>query len=78
MRRRAGIKLGDEIEFKASRGVLIIVPKARVATRFLESLRAVQEEAKKHGLDKLTMKEINAEIAAYRAEKRQKASSRPK
>ena len=36
------------------------------------ALRAIQDEAKKAGLNKMTMEEIDAEIAAYRREKAQK------
>lgn len=38
---------------------------------FLSALRAVQEDAKQAGLSKLTKREINAEIDAYRARHRQ-------
>lgn len=38
----------------------------------LTALKALQEDAKRKGLDKLTMEQINAEIAAYRREKRLK------
>ena len=38
----------------------------------LTALKALQEDAKRKGLDKLTMDEINAEIAVYRREKRLK------
>lgn len=34
-----------------------------------EALRLLQEDAKAKGVDKLTMRQINAEIAAYRREK---------
>jgi hypothetical protein len=43
----------------------------------LTALKALQEDAKRKGLDKLTMDEINAEIAMHRREKRPKAR-RPK
>ena len=36
----------------------------------LESLRALQEESIINGTDSMTMEEIDAEIAAYRREKR--------
>jgi hypothetical protein len=36
----------------------------------LTALKALQEDAKRKGLDKMTMDEINAEIAAHRREKR--------
>ena len=41
----------------------------------LTALKALQEDAKRKGLDKLTMDEINAEIALYRREKRLKVKS---
>ncbi len=44
----------------------------------LTALKALQEDAKRKGLDKLTIDDINAEIAAYRREKRLKEKSRPK
>lgn len=36
-----------------------------------EALRLLQEDAKAKGTDKLTMEEINEEIAAYRREQRE-------
>jgi hypothetical protein len=44
----------------------------------LTALKALQEDAKRKGLDKLGMDEINAEIAEYRREKRLKLKSHPK
>ena len=44
----------------------------------LTALKALQEDAKRKGLDKMTMDEINEEIAAYRREKRAKAKPDPK
>jgi hypothetical protein len=38
----------------------------------LTALKALQEDAKRKGLDKLTMEEINTEIAIHRREKRLK------
>jgi len=40
-------------------------------------LNEIWAEAKSKGLDKLTMREIDAEIAAYRKEKRQKSLKQP-
>jgi prevent-host-death family protein len=37
-----------------------------------EELKAMQETAKRSGTNKLTMRDINAEIAAYRKERQQK------
>jgi hypothetical protein len=38
----------------------------------LQALKALQEDAKRKGLDKMTIEEINSEIAAFRREKRLK------
>jgi hypothetical protein len=38
----------------------------------LKALKILQEDAKRKGLDKLSMDQIDAEIAAYRREKRTK------
>jgi len=40
-----------------------------------DALRVIQAEAKRKGLDKLTMRQINAEIAAARREQRQKEAA---
>lgn len=40
------------------------------------ALRKIRDEAKRTGLDKFTMEEIDAEIAAYRREKRAKSEPR--
>ena len=74
LQRQAGFKLGDQVEFRARRGLIMIVPKADQPSPFLVALRATQEEARQQGLDKMTMKQINAEIAAYRKEKRAKST----
>ena len=43
-----------------------------VNTDLIAALRAVQEDAKRAGLDKLSQREINAEVSASRRERRQK------
>jgi hypothetical protein len=40
------------------------------AIEALKALKALQEDAKRRGLDKMSMDEINAEIAAHRRAKR--------
>jgi hypothetical protein len=40
----------------------------------LTALKALQEDAKRKGLDKMTMDDINAEIAAYRRARWQRQS----
>jgi len=41
-------------------------PSSADLAKFREILRLVQEDAKRAGLDKMTMRQINAEIAAAR------------
>src|SRR5579864_6797459 len=47
-----------------------------INTELLAALRAVQEEARRAGLDKMSMREIDAEVAAYRREQRAKGKSK--
>jgi len=51
-------------------GADMAVKTSTKAVEALKSLKALQEDAKRTGLDKMTSDEINAEIAAYRREKR--------
>ena len=46
-------------------------------SELLAALRAVQEDARKSGLDKLTKREISSEVAAYRTEQREKKTKQP-
>jgi len=48
------------------------------AVAALTALKSLQVEAKRKGLDQMSMDEINTEIAAYRREKRIKVKSNPK
>ena len=54
--------------------------KTKKAAAALVALKALQEDAKRKGLDKTTMDEITAEIARYRQEKRlrTKLNDKPK
>ena len=51
--------------------------KGRINAELAAALRAVQAEARRAGLDKMTMREINAEIAAARRERRWKKAKTP-
>ena len=42
---------------------------APVNTNLIAALRTVQEEARRAGLDKISQREINAEITAHRRER---------
>jgi hypothetical protein len=62
----------------AAKGVSFMTVKSCSKTiTALTALKALQENAKRKALDKLTMEEINAEIALHRREKRLKPK-RPK
>ncbi|HEY6350880.1 MAG TPA: hypothetical protein VI636_15875 [Candidatus Angelobacter sp.] len=58
---RPGINVADKISNKA--------------TKALTALKALHKDAKRKGVNKLSMEEINAEIAAHRCEKRLKRKS---
>ena len=51
----------------------MIVPKSKDDNSLPAAFRTAQAEARHNGTSKMTMKQINAEIASYRKEKRQKA-----
>ena len=51
--------------------------KRGINAELVSALRAVQGEARRAGLDKMTMREINAEIAAARMERRRKKVKTP-
>ena len=46
-------------------------------TELIAALRAAQEDARRSGLDKLPQRAIDAEVAAYRRERRQKRIKQP-
>jgi Arc/MetJ-type ribon-helix-helix transcriptional regulator len=48
-----------------------------VNTELIAALRAVQEDARRSGLDKLPQRAINAEVLAHRREQRQKKLKQP-
>jgi len=71
LQRQAGFKPRSSSEHG---GLIMIIPKAEQPSPFLVALRATQEETRQQGVDKMTMKQINAGIAAYRKEKRAKST----
>ena len=56
----------------------MVVRRSSKAIAALAALKALQEDAKRKGLDKMTMDEINSEIAAYRRERRLKIKPKRK
>ncbi len=84
VREKLGIARGDFLEAKAQRGKVVYTPKAILdrdaatgvtgkRAGLLRALRAVQADARKKGLDKLTMGDIDAMIAEVRGSRRRKS-----
>jgi AbrB family looped-hinge helix DNA binding protein len=71
VRQQLGIRRGDILEARVERGKLTYTPKVLI-DRLRElaptppAMKAVQEEARRKGTDKLTMRQIDAEIATTR------------
>ena len=87
VREALGIARGDILEAKAERGKIVYTPKtlldrdaATGATGkrpgLLRALRAVQADARKKGLDKLSLREIDAMIAEVRRAGKRKPTTR--
>ncbi len=51
IRRRAGIKVGDRLEFKAARGVITIVSRSRIADEETPEQRKIIDAQLAEGLD---------------------------
>ncbi len=58
--------------------ITMAVKSSAKAVAALTALKSLQADAKRKGLDRMPMDEINTEIAAYRREKRAKVKSNPK
>jgi hypothetical protein len=52
--------------------------KTSKAEAALKALKALQEDARRKGRDRITTEEIDAEVAAYRKEKRFRSKADPK
>ena len=71
---RQAVRQG-KIPFEISLGrQATIVSEMEARLELREAFRAIQEDSVINGTDKLTMEEIDAEIAAYRHEKREKGT----
>ena len=53
-------------------------PDRRALAQLAETVYFIRQSSRHAGLDKMTMREINAEVAATRAEARDRARRRPK
>lgn len=76
VRDEIGVKIGDLFEAKAERGKITLTPKSLV-DRIPQVVKDVRIEAKRRGLNKIGMGEIDAEVAAVRkAQQRRKPHNR--
>lgn len=77
VRRQLSINRGDLLEAKVERGKITFTPKVLVdRLRAIAppdpAIVAIREDARRKGTDKLTMREINAEVAAVCRQARKK------
>jgi antitoxin component of MazEF toxin-antitoxin module len=75
--KRAGFKRGQQLEFKASGGVITIVPKASCGEDYpLETVMRIINEEKKHPMSDRQAAALDAELMAYGAKNAKKAGIR--
>ncbi len=74
LREESGLKVGDMVDAIWERGRIVLTPKS-VVDRIPQALKDVRNDAKRHGLNKLTIDEIDAEVAAVRSAQRRKKES---
>ena len=66
--KRAGFKRGQDLEFKASGGVITIVPKTPSRDDYpLETVARIVREAKENPMSRRQLAALDAELAAYAA-----------
>ena len=69
------LEVGDVLEAKAERGKIVFTPKS-IVDRIPQVVKNVRAAAKRKGLDKISMEEIDAEVAAVRSRKKTSADRR--
>ena len=66
VRRKAGFKSGEELEFKASEGMITIIPKGpSPGNDPIDSLLKIIEEAKRNRIGSRELAVVNADLMAY-------------
>ncbi len=71
--KRAGFKRGQDLEFKASGGVITIVPRSPSGEDYpLETVTRIVKEAKENPMSRRQLAALDAEIAAYGAKQAKK------
>jgi DNA-damage-inducible protein J len=63
-----------KIPFEISLNRAEVAPNMEARKELREAFKSIQEDSIRNGTDKMTMEEIDAEIAAYRREKRESAA----
>lgn len=63
--RRAGIKVGDEVEFRVSRGVISIVPKALPDVEYTQAQRRALDRELAKGLEDIRQGRVEGPFASY-------------
>ncbi len=69
VRDQIGVEVGDVLEAKVERGKITFTPKS-IVDRIPQVVKDVRAASKRKGLHKLSMEEINAEVAAVRSQKK--------
>src|SRR5271154_3329712 len=72
--RRAGFKRGQELEFRASGGVIKIVPKIPSADYPLESVTRIIKEARENPMSRQQLTTLDAQLAVYGAKQAEKTA----
>ena len=75
VREEIGVEIGDVLEAKVERGKITFTPKS-IVDRIPPVVKDVRAQAKRKGVNKITMEEINSEIKAGRREKQRKSNDR--
>jgi AbrB family looped-hinge helix DNA binding protein len=73
IRDQVGVEVGDLFEVKAERGKITFTPKS-IVDRIPQAIKDIRTEAKRKGLNKITMEEIDAEVDAVRRRRQQRRS----
>ena len=74
IRRKAGLRRGDRIEFKVSGRAITIVPKESVGEDYpMETVMRIIDEQKKKPMSARELAALNAELRAYGAKQAKKA-----
>jgi bifunctional DNA-binding transcriptional regulator/antitoxin component of YhaV-PrlF toxin-antitoxin module len=66
VREEIGVEIGDVLEAKVERGKITFTPKS-IVDRIPQVVKDVRAQAKREGVNKISMEEIDVEVAAVRS-----------